>query len=231
MIFERQEESADAKCEEAISICEDRCETGFGPSNGLSDGQHEETHGKSEAHHLYRVSGDSIESLDTVCHGWRELQKTYLERAKIANEVLLECHDGKVRRIETRGGMILHGQVEKWEPCDESQECGKRVLIIEEGCIEGRMAMPPSQMVVPMSMIFRDAVAELVDSDDSGHPYFRFFPANVDCSMADKHWRLAMEFPRESLPCIVIMNSCTWRSFPLPMTVEEAIELVREYLG
>lgn len=216
--------------EDAIEVGEDQRETGFDQSNPPSDGQKIESDANLEAYHLYRVSGDSIESLNIVCRGWRELRKTYWERAKIANEVLLECHDGEVRQIKTRGTSILHGQVEKWEPCDESQKCGKRVLIIEEGGIEGRMAMPPSQMVIPMSMIFRDAVSKLVDSDDSGHPHFRFFPANLDCSMIDKHWRVAMDFPRESLPCIVIMNSCAWRSFPLPMTVDDAIKLVREHL-
>ena len=231
VIFERDEPSHDEGRSDSAGTGEDLRQT----YNSLDQNLTGELQGKStekeETYTLYRVCKDSIESLDIVCYGWQEVRRTYFERAQITNEVLLACHDGKVLQIQTCGGMVGCSNVQKWEPRDESMKCGKRVVIIEEGSMKGRLSIPLSQAAVIASLVFRDAIRKLIDGDASGHPYFRLLPANADCSMLEKYWRLAVEFPRESLPCIVIMNSNIWRSFPLPMTVEEAIQLVQEHLG
>lgn len=184
-----------------------------------------------EKYTLYRVADGKIEPMGVECIGYGNLRGIYQKHFSESKEMLLVCHGDSVSTIRLDWGLTCHGKVKSWDPSDPNIQCGKRVLVIEKAGLSGRASMPPSQMAISMSSFFRDAVKELVTTNQNGHPHFRYFPEDVDCTQADQFWRLAMNFPRESLPCIVIMNEHEWKSFPLPMTIEEAIALVREHLS
>ncbi len=113
-------------------------------------------------------------------------------------------------------------------------EQGLRVLMVYE--TEQMGSYPPSQRVVlsrPPEIVDY-CTAKCAKEPDGKTPAFMTFDQNTFDKYPDSFgeaWREAMKRERKSLPWILISNGRTGYEGPLPITVQDTLELIKKYGG
>mgnify|MGYP003332707571 CR=1 FL=1 len=107
-------------------------------------------------------------------------------------------------------------------------DAGFRVLIVEEA--QERVKLPASQLSIFTSQ-------ELTDYCDakcvkvSNTPEYRIYDKDIQLTNESDVWKKAMQIERKSLPWLIVSNGRSGYSGPLPLTIDETMQILKRYGG
>jgi hypothetical protein len=107
------------------------------------------------------------------------------------------------------------------------KEPGLRVLIVEETANRGNL--PYSQGLIFGAIELHDWADKHCSKDSAGKSNIRIFDKDADLEHESDLWKKAMQFPRDSVPWLIVSNGVSGESVPLPSDLPSLMEVLRKY--
>lgn len=107
-------------------------------------------------------------------------------------------------------------------------DAGFRVLIVEEA--QERVKLPASQLTIFTSQELTDYCdAKCVKVNNT--PEYRIYDKDIQLTNESDVWKKAMAIERKSLPWLIVSNGRSGYSGPLPLTIDETMQILKRYGG